>query len=137
MRKATTHIDLFIPEKFSGMNEFITANRAAPQVGNSLKHKNQDVIKAYLLQYMSKHHIRRIEPPVYISYTFQEKNRRRDLDNISGFFHKVFQDALVEVGLLQDDGWKDIQGFRDNFKVGNSYGVHVVIMTDVKNIKRK
>lgn len=127
--KTVRSIDIFIPEKFSGMNEFITANRRNPYAGNSLKHKNQNIIKQYLFEYMGKNHVKRLEPPVYISYTFYERNRRRDLDNISGFFHKVFQDALVESGLLHDDGWKDIAGFKDNFKVGESYGVHVIIMS--------
>lgn len=130
--KTVKCIDIFIPEKFAGMNEFITANRRNPYAGNSLKHKNQDIIKKYLFKYMKKENIKRIEPPVYIGYTFYERNRRRDLDNISGFFHKVFQDALVESGLLKDDGWKDIAGFRDNFKVAESYGVHVVITTKLK-----
>ena len=40
----TTRIELYIPEKFAGMNEYITANRSAPQIGNRMKHKYQDII---------------------------------------------------------------------------------------------
>ena len=123
----TTRIELYIPEKFAGMNEYITANRTNPHAGNNMKHKYQDIIKAYLLEYKCRERVKGILTPIYISYTFYEKNRRRDLDNISGFFHKVFQDALVETGILKDDGWDYIRGFSDSFKVSDRYGVQILI----------
>lgn len=52
-----------------------------------------------------------------IQYTFFEPNRRRDMDNISGFAHKVIQDALVEEGILANDGWSEISGYTDSFEV--------------------
>lgn len=58
-----------------------------------------------------------IEKPVFMEYTWVEKNRRRDLDNISSFGRKVIQDALVDTGVLKDDVWKHIVGFSDRFEV--------------------
>ena len=58
------------------------------------------------------------EEPVYIKYTFYEKTKRRDLDNIAGFAHKVIQDALVAQGILKNDGWANIRGFSDEFQIG-------------------
>ena len=58
-----------------------------------------------------------IDKPVKIYYTFYEENRKRDLDNISAFAHKVIQDGLVKGGLLANDGWKNIVGFSDDFFV--------------------
>ena len=46
-----------------------------------------------------------------------KKNRKRDLDNISAFAHKVIQDGLVQCGLLANDGWKNIVGYSDDFYV--------------------
>ena len=126
MAGSSRNLDIFIPGHFPGMNEFITENRRNPYSGNRMKRKNQDIIKQNLEVWKWKNKVRKLEPPVYISYTFHERNRRRDLDNISGFFHKVFQDALVDSGLLNDDGWKDIAGFRDNFIVADPCGVHVI-----------
>lgn len=59
----------------------------------------------------------RIEKPVTVTYTWYEKDRRRDLDNISSFGRKVIQDALVKAGVLRNDGWKEIRGFSDRFAV--------------------
>nr|WP_278885619.1 RusA family crossover junction endodeoxyribonuclease [[Ruminococcus] torques] len=50
-------------------------------------------------------------------YKWFEKNRRRDLDNVSSFGRKVIQDALVRAHILQNDGWKEIVGFSDEFFV--------------------
>lgn len=63
------------------------------------------------------HGQKKLKPPVRISYLFVEQNRRRDHDNVSGFFHKVFQDSLVKAGMLENDGWNEIVGYRDDFTV--------------------
>jgi Holliday junction resolvase RusA-like endonuclease len=55
--------------------------------------------------------------PVKLHFRFYEPNRKRDLDNISGFAHKVIQDALVSCGVLGGDGWKYITGYTDEFFV--------------------
>ena len=59
----------------------------------------------------------RIRKPVKMRYKWFEKNRRRDLDNVSSFGRKVIQDALVRAHILQNDGWKEIVGFSDEFFV--------------------
>ncbi len=51
-------------------------------------------------------------------YTWYERSRRRDKDNISAFGRKVIQDSLVrELHVLQNDGWSNIEGFSDRFRV--------------------
>lgn len=50
-------------------------------------------------------------------YRWYEKDRRRDLDNVSSFGRKVIQDALVQTHVLKNDGWKEITGFSDEFFV--------------------
>jgi Holliday junction resolvase RusA-like endonuclease len=52
-----------------------------------------------------------------MAYVWHEPNKRRDLDNISSFGRKVIQDALVNSGVLENDGWQNIRGFNDEFKV--------------------
>lgn len=61
-----------------------------------------------------------IRNPVIIHYEWYEPNRKRDLDNIAGFGHKVIQDALVECGVLENDGWKEVIGFTDTFYVART-----------------
>lgn len=108
---------MVIPGRFSGLNEFISANRTQNghwNAGNAMKQKDQKRICQYLPAV-------RFKRKVFIEYVFYEPNTRRDKDNISGYFHKVFQDAMVQAGLLENDGWKQIDGWSDYFKVDQKY----------------
>ena len=59
----------------------------------------------------------KFERPVFLLFTFYEKDRRRDKDNVASFARKVIQDALVKCGTLQDDGWDHVTGYLDRFEV--------------------
>lgn len=83
-------------------------------MGADMKARNEALVKIAIKQQMRGI---RIEKPVYMEYRWYEKNRRRDLDNISSFGRKVIQDALVQAHVLQNDGWKEITGFSDDFFV--------------------
>ena len=117
-------LKITIPGTFPGLNDFINADRVRRgswSKGNQVKRENQEIIANHILNFIRREKRRagfhsRLKPPVVLHYTFYEPNRRRDLDNISGFFHKVFQDALVEVGLLKNDNWVNIIGFSDRFE---------------------
>lgn len=77
-----------------------------------------------------KRHLRGVEikNPVFIRYLWVERNKRRDLDNITSFGHKIIQDALVTTGVLEDDGWDEIIGYSDEFAVDkNNPRIEVVI----------
>lgn len=105
-----------IPGRFPSMNQFIEANRTHKQKGNQMKQKSQNEISFYILDQLQRV---RIDKPIYIRYKFYEPNKKRDLDNISGFFHKVFQDALVGCRIIMNDSWYYIVGFSDEFFVDN------------------
>lgn len=117
-----------IEGKYPSMNEFIEANRIHKQKGNRMKQAHQDMIAWQVVQQLGKLHINK---PVKLFYTFYEANKKRDLDNISGFFHKVFQDALVNCGVLHNDSWHYIVGFADEFEVDNRYPRVEVIIKEV------
>lgn len=98
---------------FPGLNEYIAANRIRRgnwSKGNAMKQRDQGTIAAQLPNV-------RFNTPIYIRYSFYCKDKKRDKDNISSYFHKVFQDALVEKGVIPNDGWKEISGFEDRFFV--------------------
>lgn len=104
---------IVIPGKFPGLNEFIDANRRKHgnwNAGNAMKQLDQKVIRQYLPK-------ARFKGKIFIEYHYFEPNSRRDKDNISGYFHKVFQDALVQAGCIENDGWKYIKGMADYFDV--------------------
>lgn len=103
-----------IPGKLPGMNEWIAAQNRNRYVGAKMKKEAQDICSMHIVGDL---HNLKIREPVSIEYVFYEQNKRRDHDNVSGFAHKVIQDALVTCGVLADDGWDDITGYTDTFKL--------------------
>ena len=104
---------LTIPGQLPWANDYIAAERANRHKAAKMKRDAQSYIAWYI-----KRDLRgvRIKRPVVLSYTWWEKDRRRDKDNIA-FAKKFIQDALVQQGVILDDGWGEIQGFSDDFKV--------------------
>lgn len=96
-----------------GLNELITAERSNRFQGAALKKQSESIVM-HAARIMGKV---RFEKPVWMVYHWYEQNRRRDKDNICAYGRKVIQDALVKAGYLQDDGWKNIDGFEDHFEV--------------------
>lgn len=109
---------IVIPGKFPSLNEFIDANRRTRgkwNGGNAMKQADQAIIRRYIPQGL------KCKGRIFLEYTFYEPNTKRDKDNISGYFHKVFQDALVQAGCIPNDGWKVIRGFTDYFEVDKGF----------------
>lgn len=122
---------VIIEGRFPSMNEFIFANRMGKgkwNKGNVMKQASQDEISWQIMQQHKKLHI---DKPVRLLYTFYESNKKRDLDNISGYFHKVFQDALVHCGVIHNDSWHYIVGFSDEFLIDNKKPRIEVIIQEV------
>ncbi len=107
---------VIIPGKFSSLNQYIEANRERHGiVANNMKKRDQKKIVEHLP------HGVRFKKKVFIEYHFYEPNSRRDKDNISGYFHKIFQDALVQAGILENDGWKNIDGMSDFYHIDQKW----------------
>lgn len=104
---------IIISGKFPGINQYVDACRRNRFMGASMKKKAQEEIEREI----NAGNLSRANGFVYLRYHYFEPNQRRDLDNISGFFHKVFQDALVSCGILENDNWKCVKGFSDQFYI--------------------
>lgn len=105
---------LEIPGRLDGLNDYINAERTHRQKGAKMKADNEKIVCAAIGQCMKGVKIRE---PVEMRYIWYEPNMRRDKDNVSSFGRKVIQDALVNAGVLKDDGWGCILGFSDWFEV--------------------
>lgn len=105
---------LTIPGKLDGLNDYIAAERTNRHKGAKMKADNGNIVAVAIRQCLRGV---RIEKPVSMEYLWVEPNKRRDKDNISSFGRKVIQDALVDAGVLKDDGWKYVDGFFDRFEV--------------------
>jgi len=106
-------VKLIIRRTLPNLNDYITAERSNKYAGAKMKKEWEAVVmhEARALRGVQ------FEKPVYMLYRWFEPSRRRDKDNISSFGRKVIQDALVRCGVLQNDGWANIDGFADEFYV--------------------
>ena len=105
---------LVISGRLNNLNDYTNACRTHRQKGGQMKHKNEQKVLQAIYEQLPRIRIRK---PVTIAYIWYEKDRRRDLDIVSSFGRKVIQDALVDAGVLKNDGWKEIRGFSDRFAV--------------------
>lgn len=105
---------LEIKGKLPGLNEYTAASRTNQYKGAKMKAEAQELVQWSIYNQLRGLHIRK---PVYLLFTFYEKDKRRDHDNVSAFAHKIIQDALVECGTLLDDGWSCVTGYLDSFEV--------------------
>jgi Holliday junction resolvase RusA-like endonuclease len=103
---------LTILGRLEGLNDYIAACRTNPHKGNKMKKDAEESVSWLIRRELRGIHIMK---PVLIKYDFYEANKKRDLDNISSFAHKVIQDSLVKTGVLSNDGWKEIIGYLDQF----------------------
>lgn len=51
---------------------------------------------------------------IYLTFTWVCKNKKKDPDNIA-FAKKFIIDGLVRAGIIPNDGWNNIAGFKDEF----------------------
>lgn len=107
---------LAIPGILPGLNEYIDAERRNKHMAAKMKREAQHVVEM-----CAKRQLRPVKGPVWMKYTWYERNRRRDKDNISSFGRKVIQDGLVKAGILKNDGWAQIEGFSDEFRVDKKH----------------
>lgn len=96
-----------IQGRLDGLNDYIDANRSNRFKGAEMKRRNEELVMLSVRKV-------KINRPVKIAFKWYEKNSRRDMDNIA-FAKKFILDALVKKGVLQDDGWKWVKGFTDEF----------------------
>ncbi len=114
--------------RFPSLNEYIAAMNVHRLKANKMKQDSENRIILGLCTWLKDI---KISKKIIINYTFYEENRKRDLDNVSGFFHKVFQDALVRAGFIENDNWNYIVGFSDKFFVDKAVPRVVVEIVEV------
>lgn len=108
-----TELILTIPGRLPGMNEYQNACRSHWASGAMMKSDAQQICELSMAKARrSKAHFDRAD----IAITWYEKNKRRDKDNIS-FGRKFIFDALQSMGILENDGWKQIRRITEQFEV--------------------
>lgn len=121
---------LVISGRLYGLNEYIAACRRNPYTGARMKNESENLV---MMEVRSQLRGIRFKKPVTMKYKWFEKDRRRDLDNISSFGRKVIQDALVKTRVLENDGWRHIVGFSDEFYIDKKSPHIEVEITEVQD----
>lgn len=103
--------------KLPGLNDYIRACRTNPYVGAKMKHDSEKLINRFILPVKGGLTCYPYKLPVEIEIAYYEANKRRDPDNVSGYARKVIFDALVNAGVLKDDGQDEIKTIRESWAV--------------------
>lgn len=106
--------------RLPSLNDYILECRKHAQKGGKFKREWQERVEYDILIAKQQKRLRAVNKPVIVHFYYEERTAKRDLDNVSGFAHKVILDALVEMGILQNDTQQYVRGFTDTFYHGKT-----------------
>ena len=98
--------------EYCTLNEYSDAERRNYRYGASIKKAETNRAALELkIQWNGE-----VVPKSVFKFTWYRKNRRTDPDNMV-FAKKFILDAMQIVGIIENDGWKQIAGFIDEWYV--------------------
>ncbi len=121
MHRNDTCAMLWIPGPLPGLNELIAAAKGSGGRGMAyakLKRQWTDTVWA-LARNAGIHKPGPFEQRVFIDWTWLERDKRRDPDNVAAGGRKLILDGLVKAGVLAGDGWKHVAGWTDRWIVAD------------------
>jgi Holliday junction resolvase RusA-like endonuclease len=100
-----------IPGELPTMNEIIDASKTNKFVFHTMKKQTQEVcMLASMADCQHKYE------KIYLKITYYRTNRRYDPDNIAAG-KKFILDGLQQAGIIDNDGWKNVTGWEETWKV--------------------
>lgn len=117
-----------IPARLPGLNELISANRANRYKGAALKKETDTLIRFVIRAAVNKGECWPVVLPAAVHLHFQERNRRRDLDNVFSSA-KFILDAMKAEGIIRDDSQRYVRILAYSFEVGDADEITVTIQT--------
>jgi hypothetical protein len=122
-----TKTKLVIPGKLPRMNKIVDKSKAHWGKYKKLKKEADDKVAWYATQQKIK-----FFEAVKLRITYYTKNKRHDPDNILSS-KKFIMDGLVNAGILENDGWKQVKGFKEKWKVDKEKPRIEIEFKEVKN----
>lgn len=114
-----------IPGRLIGLNEYVNDCRRNRYAAAKIKKETQ----AAVCWEIKRQKVKRFKNPIDVHITWIEPNMKRDKDNIS-FAKKFILDALVQMNIIQDDGWKWVNNLSDKFYVNKKEPRIIVTLDD-------
>lgn len=97
-----------------GLNQYLSECGRNPHAGAKIKRDNMmlaaNAIRRYLRRYKAKN-------AIIVHFHYYYKDRRMDKDNIDSFCRKCVFDALQKCGVIENDGWNQIENYTHDFFV--------------------
>jgi len=93
-------------------NDYIHECRNSPFDGAKMKNRDEALVMWNMGDIVEYHFDK-----VILHFRFFEANRKRDKDNIFAYAAKIVLDAMVELKIIDNDGWKQVENFTHDFFV--------------------
>ena len=106
---------IIIPIELPSMNEMIASAKkgsGAYQPYAEMKREYTNICAIFTRKAVKKP----ISNPVILHITWYCKNKKKDMDNVAAGKKFIF-DGLQKSGVLKNDGWGEIKGWEECFKV--------------------
>ena len=120
-----------IHAKLPSLNEVIRKDRSNKFAGAVYKKDTEKIILRYIAKALETGELKPVSEPCVIRIDWYEKTKRRDVDNIQSS-QKFILDALVNAGVLHDDGRKYVTQIYHRIFDSDKDKVSVTIETGVK-----
>ncbi len=101
---------MVIPGRMPGFNDYAAAERANRYAAAEMKRRQTERAGVAAVE----QGMPRFTEPVLITFTWVERDRRRDMDNVC-FAKKFILDGLVRAGVIEDDKPRYVAGLADRF----------------------
>jgi len=101
---------------FTTLNQYINKERGNRYAAAKIKKTETEFVHYSAISQNKER--KTIDYPVIVKFTWNEKNKRTDPDNID-FAKKFILDGLVKANVIIDDTAKYIYGFTNHFTYGN------------------
>ena len=103
-----------IPLPLMTLNQYTSKQRVNHYVGNKAKRDCTNKCSFHISKSMREGFT--MDTPVKLKFVWYYKNKRQDPDNIA-FQKKFILDGMIKAKLIKNDGWSQITGFVDEFKI--------------------
>jgi Holliday junction resolvase RusA-like endonuclease len=108
-----------IKHKFTTLNKYVNAERTNKFMAAKIKREETEIARLHFIG-------KKFKTPCKIKFTWLVCDKRSDLDNIA-YAKKYILDGMYKSGAIPNDGMKHIQGFTDEFKINDYWGVEIDI----------
>lgn len=102
---------LVLQSSLIGLNEYVNLCRRNRYQAAK---KKKDIEDSLIIEILQQCKGKKISRQADFHFFWYIKNKKQDPDNIC-FAKKFILDSIVKSGLMNNDGWKEVKGFQDEF----------------------